>query len=294
MSSIVLASGDNPDDVIVDGDMVFFSNRGDNSVRTVPVSGGTVITLATGQARPVRLAADGTYVYWSSNLGGGILRTLENSSGAPTLLTTATQPWGIVVDSTNVYWVDQGTNSVMVVPKGGGTATKVADLPGSNNGDGVAGDEIVLVGNVLYVGQAGILYQIPPPSGPATQVVSTGYWYVAAGGSYVYELSGGGVQWLDLTTLQTAQNGSFGQRGLGADACGAYTSVGSGTMSLMVHPNDTQYAFFAPITNWTAKGSQLYGEVRIAVDATRVYWTDPGTMPPTSHDGVIYAALKPQ
>jgi hypothetical protein len=91
-SSLVLASASMTDDLILDGGAIFFSNQGDGSVRKVSAGGGPVTTLATGQARPVRLAADGTYVYWSSYLGGAIVRTLEDGTGTPAVIAPASSP----------------------------------------------------------------------------------------------------------------------------------------------------------------------------------------------------------
>jgi hypothetical protein len=271
----VLAAANTPDDLILDGNEIFFSNKGDSSVRKVGADGGPVAMIATGQARPVRLAGDGTYVYWSSYLGGAIVRTLESGAGSPAVIAPANMPWGIAVDSTNVYWTDQGSKTVMQAPKGGGTPSMLMALS-------KVPDELILVGSVLNVHVPGDIYQFPLPNGPATSFTNFGggVGMFAVGGSFQYAANGFVTRWWDLTNHSVGDFSGHSAPGLGADSCAVYGLWQP--VAMVVHPSDT--SFFAPVTV-APRGQGTVTAPRIVVDATRVFWAD---------SGQIYRALKPQ
>ena len=77
-------------------------------MNAVPVGGGSVTTLASGQNDPGSLVVDGTHVYWVTTavpsydgtvnevpLGGGSVTTLASGQNDPSSL---------AVDGTHVYW----------------------------------------------------------------------------------------------------------------------------------------------------------------------------------------------
>jgi hypothetical protein len=91
------------------------------SVGQVPVGGGPVTILATGQSGFSQLAIDATSVYWGSGPDG----TLANGTivkapiGGGTLTTLATgqaSPIGIAVDTAYVYWTNWGDNTLRRLP----------------------------------------------------------------------------------------------------------------------------------------------------------------------------------
>jgi hypothetical protein len=283
-SSLVIATAGTPLDLIYDNNAIFFTDGSDSTVHKVGVDGGTVTTLATGQAKPVRLASDGTYVYWSSNLGGAILRTREDATGTYAVLAPANQPWGIAVDSTNVYWDDSGSGLLMSAPKAGGTPTVVTPLEPSDS-------DLLLVGNVLYAGNAAGVYSIPLPNGPATKTTFTASTYLATGGRDLYVNETNSVACDDMiygTISGVFTNGL----GIAADACAFYTlRANPPVLYMVVHPagpggyntqyyNAVSFGQFGPYDNF-------FLPARMAVDSTRVFWF-------TSVNGDIYRSLKPQ
>ena len=106
-------------DVFIDGPSLLYTDPGNNSVFSLPLSGGAPTTLATNQAVPLRIVGDGAYAYWSSNEGGAIMRTREDGTGSIEEVSPASSPWGLVVDSTYVYWTDRGSGTLLRAPKSG-------------------------------------------------------------------------------------------------------------------------------------------------------------------------------
>ena len=143
-SVTTLASGQyNPRSVAVDGTHVYWVNYGtlgdesdsvttDGTVNEVPISGGAVTTLASGQNNPSSLAVDGTNVYWvtgswGSYAGLGTVNAVPVGGGTVTTLATGqNDPTSVATDGTNVYWVDQWSGGVRQVPVGGGPVNTVA------------------------------------------------------------------------------------------------------------------------------------------------------------------------
>lgn len=76
-------------DLASDGTTVFFLDYNGGGVYSVPIGGGPVTTLASGQANPIDIAVDGTTVYWLNSplqfqgtinsvpKGGGVVTTLQ-------------------------------------------------------------------------------------------------------------------------------------------------------------------------------------------------------------------------
>jgi hypothetical protein len=82
-SGLPFASGQSsPSGIVLDGNNVYWCNRGDGTVRGFQSTpgdlgtplGGTQITLATGQNAPVGMAVDATAYYWVNGGDGTIMR----------------------------------------------------------------------------------------------------------------------------------------------------------------------------------------------------------------------------
>jgi DNA-binding beta-propeller fold protein YncE len=72
-----------------------FRNDPAAKVNKVPLGGGSVTTLASGQSGPVSVAVDGTHVYWTNSgdgtvnevpIGGGKVTRLAADQGYPNSL----------------------------------------------------------------------------------------------------------------------------------------------------------------------------------------------------------------
>jgi hypothetical protein len=82
---------------------------------TVPLAGGTPVTLASGQQSIDSIAVDASGIYWvNSRSTLGTVMKLALGGGTPVTLAAGQDlPFGLAVDSTSVYWAtfNGGTRS---------------------------------------------------------------------------------------------------------------------------------------------------------------------------------------
>jgi hypothetical protein len=122
----------------------------DNTVGSIPLSGGAPLVLGTGEI-PEDFAINDSSIYWVS---GGSLASVPTHGGAQTSFSTYPIPAvgpAIAIDSTSVYWFDYGvyaaeasaTILVMMAPVGGGMPTQVGVF--TVGPDGQSGSPIVSI-----------------------------------------------------------------------------------------------------------------------------------------------------
>ena len=169
-SDQIVASGLNqPADLAVVGEEVFFTTLADGGVYRVPGSGGVPEPLTTGQAKPIRLAADATHVYWVNELGGAVMRIARTAPRSPEVVSAAVKPVGITIDDKNVYWAEYGSTSLPIVIKRGvkGTNVRSEELAPGLVTFSLGSTQLSVVGRTLYAwGQSLII--IPLDGGPIT------------------------------------------------------------------------------------------------------------------------------
>jgi len=107
--------------IAVDATNVYFTNYPDNTVNAVPIGGGAVTVLASGEDSPTQLTTDGVSLYWLNIGYTQAVRKRPIAGGPVTTLSTCNyylKQVGtcgsllysqILVDSTYVYWNDSTT-----------------------------------------------------------------------------------------------------------------------------------------------------------------------------------------
>lgn len=120
--TVLAAMQNDPWGITVDNVNVYWTNRGDGSVRSVARSpGGQVSTLATQQSGPSGIAVDATDLYWANQSGTIMKLSLTTAGAAPQPIATGQSiPESLVIDDANVYWVNGGAGEVVKLAKAGG------------------------------------------------------------------------------------------------------------------------------------------------------------------------------
>jgi hypothetical protein len=127
----LLAAGSQVSALAVDAAYVYWSDLVVDAVaviRSVPVGGGALATLAAEAGAPSSfIALDTTSVYWVSG-GQALVRALKTGGAVTTLIPSIGGGGPIAVDATQVYFPGTGDEmfSVMSEPKAGGAASELA------------------------------------------------------------------------------------------------------------------------------------------------------------------------
>ena len=202
-SSTIATGSPGVQGVVIDDTNVYWADPTGGTILQRSLGGGGVITVASGQASPVRLTIDSQYVYWTNEgtgpnfTNGSIVRAPIGGGQPPTTLASAlSSVGGVAVDSTGVYWTSTSDGTVTKCP-----------LTGCNG---------------TYTWQIGS-QKVP------NEIASDGtnvYWTNTGSGGGVHRASVGGTQ--SGQPFATASKAS----GLALDATTVYwTDLGTGSVS---------------------------------------------------------------
>jgi hypothetical protein len=154
-----------PANVAVRGGYVYWANPGGGQsgmddfglISRIPVDGGQIDTIATGQAFPYGIATDANYVYWvdvgtiTNDFTDGSLMRAPLGGGTATTLLSGIPLWGeLAVDQTDVY-VNISTNNALTlakVPSATGATTPTTIVAGSTTYD--VGQFVVDATSIYY------------------------------------------------------------------------------------------------------------------------------------------------
>lgn len=265
----------------ISGGTVYFARDSgvQHSIEKVAASGGTAVPLTTAPNRILALTVDGGTVYW---IDATTIRSVPIAGGmAATEHTGLQSPVDLVVAGGHLVWTENRccpvSGSVMRVPIGGGAAVAVADAPDAPRRLYVHGADVIWAEGVPLAQApigAGRIRRAPLAGGAAVTVAGgvsgdtftpfatdAASLYIAdadkvlrvpiAGGppELLYRGPGGPYGILDIAVAD--------QQVYFLDANGVRRTPAAGGGSVLVSGH-----------------AGLHTPVRMAIDATHVYWAD--------------------
>jgi sugar lactone lactonase YvrE len=169
LASVTTPIFSDPVAIALDSANVYWADWGNSTINSVPVGGGAVGTLASGQGGVAFLAIDGANAYWTTTgaFEAGTLVSVLLAGGTPTTLASGlSDPQGLAVDATHVYWADNTEGTIVRMPKAGGSATTL--VSGQANPTYVA----LSGGNVYWTCDWGAVAYIPVGGGAPVTLAS--------------------------------------------------------------------------------------------------------------------------
>ncbi len=313
---MTLASGSAPLGIAVDSQSVYWVNGGDygqanGTVTSVPLGGGAVVTLASGQDFPAYVAVDEAHAYWTNLRGGTVMQAGLHGESPVTLASSQIYPVGVAVDATSVYFTTAGEpggatlgndGTVMSVPIGGGPLVTIAGglatphgivvdsanvywtTEGDTTFDGTvmsaplqaaqdAGlDSGMDAGTEAGTGTSVVLLALAQPSAATLAIDSSALYWSDLGAGTILALPIGADGGGVVVTLASGQVNAYG---LAVDGASVYWSTSASGGSVLRVPLPSWGSASdggAPGTPVVIATGQGYPQA-IAVNATSLFWT---------------------
>jgi hypothetical protein len=231
-----LVPGAIPAQFVVDSTFLYWAdpNAFPPTVSKMPLTGGTIVALATNPSLPVSVAVDANNVYFADELLGVFQIGLSNFVQTPLFQSNGQRIIQVAADSTSVYFSNFDAESISKVPIGGGATTPLV------SGGNTQGTFVLDAKNIYmttFTNQS--VVQMPKAGGSPITLAS-----MTVGLPCGIAVDAANVYWVDE-----------GAGGSGRPGRGVFKApIGGGTVTTLV-PSDP-------------------GEpCGIAVDATAVYYT---------------------
>ena len=103
--------------VALRGGFTYFANGDAGEINRVPIAGGTLEKLVTGQSSASSLAFDDDYVYWTNYGTNDVMRGPVDGGDTYVVASSQAGASDVVVDSKAIYWTCSAGNSVMMIAK---------------------------------------------------------------------------------------------------------------------------------------------------------------------------------
>lgn len=288
-----------------------------------------VVTLATAQNSPERLAVDATSVYWTNygdimGTNGTVIKIPIDGGTATTLASNQAAATSLAIDDSFVYWT--GSAAVNKVAKSGGGSTALVSTQYNLAGIATDGTNVYFCNSAPNATSTGTIAQVATTGGTVTNLASPKncgevavyssnvYWSDVANGGILKTPIGGG------TSVQIAPDGIYfisldgshicGTTGGGTDAgilCipmvgGTATTLASGehyTMGVVVSGSDVYWGTEEGVMKVSVNGgtptmiaaAPSMGKIEaVAVDANSVYWIAWPSLYGSFNDGLVMKA----
>lgn len=266
--------------------------RPSDAIVTVPVSGGTPVTLAESANTAINIAVGPGGVYFSDLQD---VMSVPLAGGAVTTIVSGTNVAGLAVDATSLYWT--GLDGMVKAPLGGGTPVT---LDGASRAPPIA-----LHDGLIYWGQSDSLWSIPVNGGAQSSV-----WTLSGSDGTG---SAEGIAFDTKAVYETFVGGFSVVARVPLDGSAAVTLASTGEAifrSIAVDNANVYYAFYdsRPISAHPSCGAILRVPIgggaplmvaagpvsSIALDSENVYWSQTPQCPDgTRVASGIYKVAKP-
>lgn len=104
-----IASADNPGNIVVDATNAYWADRGSGSIMKAPIVVGAATELAPAFV-PIGIAVDATHVYWT-DFTDVVSKVPITGGTPIAIASGQASPHGIAVDNASVYWANNGTDA---------------------------------------------------------------------------------------------------------------------------------------------------------------------------------------
>ncbi|MGO9839230.1 MAG: hypothetical protein ACLP1X_34040 [Polyangiaceae bacterium] len=262
---VTLAQASSPAALVVDLKSAYFTSCAANggAALSVPLGGGSPVTLASGPGCAVGLAVDTASLYVAGLDGDSIMKVPVAGGALTSVAPSPDAPIGVAVDATNVYWTTAG-GSVMKAPIGGGTPMVLAS--GQKSCTRPVVDSATAS---VYWGDPddGTIMRVPLDGGASTLVTS-------GGAATDIAVAGADVVFASGYTLMKAPLGGGSPTSLGTAAGAPVLAVASDGASAYFTSYGSIWKVALAAGQGAAVASNQDAPSAIAVDATSVYWTN--------------------
>ncbi len=252
------------------------------------------ISIATGQDGAYAVAVDDTSVYWVSYTGNTVMMSAKNGSGLTQLATfNVDSPIDIALDANYVYWANNGGSIARCAKTGcGGTGEVLAT--NLSNPTGVAVDAT----HVFWAEYLGYDVGRVNTDGGAFGYLQTNLdshsHMVAVDDASVFFTTDdtiGSMPKGSPTVPNSTEDASVGFKSIARVTIPAFGVAVDDTNVYWIENDDPGVVAFAPKSGagpvTTLAGSQHY-PIRVALDATNVYWTAYGPDTAPNDNSTLY------